>query len=62
MPPPSIRLMANVDTDGTNTIVIPDSTPGSDSGRITLRNTITEFAPRSRAASISERSSLMMTE
>ena len=31
-------------------------------GRITLRNTITEFAPRSRAASISERSSLMMTE
>ena len=54
VPPPSIRLMAKVDTDGTNTMVIPDSTPGSDRGSITLRNTVTLLAPRSRAASSSE--------
>ena len=46
--------MANVDTDGTNTMVMPDSTPGSDRGRITLRNTVTVLAPRSRAASSRE--------
>ena len=51
VPPPSIRLMANVDTEGTNTMVMPDSTPGRLRGRMTLRNTVTVLAPRSRAAS-----------
>ena len=54
--------MAKVDTDGTNTMVMPDSTPGSDRGRMTLRNTVTELAPRSLAASNSERSIFPMTE
>ena len=62
VPPPSIRLMAKVDTDGTNTMVMPDSTPGSDRGRMTLRNTVTELAPRSLAASNSERSIFPITE
>ena len=51
VPPPSIWEMAKVDTDGTNTMVMPLSTPGRLRGRITLRNTVTELAPRSRAAS-----------
>jgi len=54
VPPPSIRLMANVDTEGTNTMVMPDSTPGRLRGRMTLRNTVSVLAPRSRAASKSE--------
>ena len=60
--PPIIREMAKVDTEGTNTIVTPDSTPGRDRGRVTRRNTPAELAPRSRAASTREWSSLMMTE
>ena len=62
VPPPSIRLMAKVDTDGTNTMVMPEMTPGRLRGRITRRNTVMELAPRSRAASSREPSSLMMTE
>ena len=54
VPPPSIRLMAKVDTDGTNTMVMPDTTPGRDRGRITRRNTVRLPAPRSRAASSRE--------
>ena len=54
--------MAKVDTDGTNTMVTPDRIPGRDRGKITLENTRTESAPRSRAASMREPSSFTMTE
>ena len=62
VPPPSSREMAKVDTEGTNTIVTPDSTPGRERGRITFRNTLAELAPRSWAASSRLWSSLTMTE
>ena len=62
VPPPSILLMAKVDTEGTNTMVMPERTPGRLNGRMTRRNTLKVSAPRSWAASMRERSSLIMTE
>ena len=61
-PPPSIFEIINVLTEGTNTMVMPERTPGRERGRITRRNTLKELAPRSLAASIRDLSSLMMTE
>ena len=46
-----ISDIAKVDTVGRNTIITPLSTPGIDSGRVTLKNTLTGLAPRSWAAS-----------
>ena len=37
---------------GTNTIVMPEMTPGMLSGKITLRNTAVPLEPKSCAASI----------
>ena len=51
LPLPKSREIANVVTAGMNTIVIPEITPGSESGSTTRRNTFTGFAPRSSAAS-----------
>ena len=48
--------MAKVDTVGINTITMPEYMPGTLSGRITLVNTFALLAPRSCAASMSERS------
>ena len=42
--------MANVVSDGTNTIVTPLIIPGRLSGNVTLKNTCALFAPRSLAA------------
>ena len=44
--------MAKVDTVGMNTITIPLTIPGAESGRITLLNTFSGLAPKSWAASI----------
>ena len=46
--------MAKVDTEGMNTIVTPERTPGRDRGRVIFRNTRLVLAPRSRAASTNE--------
>ena len=51
-PPPSICEMAKDVSDGTKTITIPLMTPEIVSGSIILKNIVTLFAPRSRAASI----------
>ena len=50
MPLPSRREMANVVTAGMNTMVMPETTPGSDSGMTTRANTVRGGAPRSSAA------------
>ena len=44
-------LITNVVTAGTNTIVIPSSTPGREYGSVTRRKLCTGLAPRSAAAS-----------
>ena len=54
--------MAKVDTDGTNTMVIPESTPERLRGKTTLRNTRRVSAPKSRAASRRLLSSFTITE
>ena len=49
-------------TEGTKTIVIPDITPGRESGKITFLRREKLFEPRSDAASKSEGSILDITE
>ena len=51
-PPPSIFEIINVLTDGTKTIVNPETTPGILSGKITFQKTFKLLAPKSCAASI----------
>ncbi len=46
--------MTKVLTAGTNTMMIPDSTPGMDSGKMTLVKTWCSLEPISFAASISD--------
>lgn len=48
--------------DGMSTIVMPDTTPGRLSGKMTRRSTPRLLQPRSRAASIRRVSILAMTE
>ena len=50
-PPPSIRLMTNVDTAGTNTMVMPVLMPGTLMGMSTRTRVLVVEAPRSWAAS-----------
>ena len=52
LPPPRRREIANVVIAGMNTIVMPEITPGIESGSTTLKNVVGPFAPRSCAASI----------
>ena len=54
--------MANVVIAGMNTMVIPDIIPGTDWGSTTLIKQVMGFAPRSAAASTSERSNFTSTE
>ena len=61
MPLDMRRDIANVVTAGMNTIVMPDTTPGMDSGMTTRSTTFTLLAPRSCAASITLRSSFLST-
>ena len=56
--PEDISLeMANVVTAGMNTIVMPETMPGTDIGSTTRVTTRNGFAPRSSAASITRWSS-----
>ena len=50
-PPPRSFGMKKLDTAGRNTSVMPEITPGSESGSVTRRNACTGVAPRSLAAS-----------
>lgn len=59
-PPPSMRLMMNVEMLGTNTMVMPVVMPGMESGTSTFATTWYTFAPRSCAASMTLLSILTM--
>ena len=50
-PPPSIREMMKVETDGTNTMVMPVVIPGTERGSTTRVKVFHGLAPRSPAAS-----------
>ena len=50
-PPPRISAITNSEMLGTNTIVMPLITPGTESGNIILRKVLAGVAPRSPAAS-----------
>ena len=52
LPPPSIRGMKNVVTEGMNTMVMPLTTPGMDRGMVTLYRACQGLQPRSAAASL----------
>ena len=54
--------MTKVDTEGMNTMVTPESTPGRERGKVTRRKTVKELAPRSWAASITLGSIFSRTE
>ena len=58
-PPPRIRGIKKVVTDGMNTIVMPLITPGRLSGAVTRTNLFQALQPRSCAASPSCGSSLL---
>ena len=61
-PPPSIFEMMNVETAGTNTIVMPEITPGMLIGKTTFKKTFLLSAPRSCAASMTLGSIFVRTE
>ena len=55
-----MRLMMKVDTDGTNTCVMPVAMPGPLSGTSTRQRICQTLHPRSWAASMMESSILVM--
>ena len=51
LPPPRISAITNSEILGTNTIVMPLMTPGTESGKIIFLKVLPGVAPRSPAAS-----------
>nr|WP_028920937.1 hypothetical protein [Pseudonocardia acaciae] len=50
-PPPSIAGVTNAPSASVRVICAPATTPGSDSGNVTLASAVNQLAPRSAAAS-----------